>query len=172
MFCVFRFPAAGACWVLDVTTGEWHERASYGSTTWDVVDACVCYGKVFVQSSAGAVGQLSDTTYTEFGGTLRREWTYPQVYDTNRPMVHAELELIARTGDAPLSQVAHVNLEVSDDGGNTWRTQPPRELGRTGEYRHIVRWHRLGQARDRVYRMSVDDANVPVRVLDTTLRVA
>lgn len=173
LFCVFRFPTAGACWVLDVTTGEWHERQTYGETTWDVVGACHCYGKVLVQSrTTGNVGALSDTTYTEFGGTLRREWTYPQVYDTNRRIVHSELELIARTGDAPLGQVPTVLLEVSDDGGNTWLALPPRELGRTGEYKHIVRWHRLGQARDRVYRMSVDNAQVPVRVLDTTLRVA
>lgn len=173
LFCVFRFPSAGACWVFDVTTNEWHERVTYDSTTWDVVDAAHCYGKVFVQSgTTGAVGSLSDSVYTEFGGVLRREWTYPQVYDTNRRLVHAELELVARTGDAPLGQVPAVLLEVSDDGGNTWTLLPPRELGRTGEYRHLVRWSRLGQARDRVYRMSVDDATVPVRVLDTTLRMA
>lgn len=171
LWVVFRFPTAGACWVYDVTTNEWHERASYGSSTWNVADAAECYGKVFVQNSlTGEVGYLSDAVYTEFGGILRREWTYPQVYAVNQPLVHSQIELVARTGTAPIGQVPHVNLEISDDGGNTWLMLPPRELGRVGEYNHVVRWNRLGQARDRVYRMSVDDAAVPVYVTDTVLR--
>jgi hypothetical protein len=172
LLVVFRFPAAGATWVFDVTTNEWHERATYGSTTWDVVDTAQCYGKTFVQSaSTGAVGYLSDTCYTEFGDILRREWTYPQVYNVNSPVTHSQIDLVARTGTAPIGTVPHVNLEISDDGGNTWALLPPRELGRVGQYNHVVRWNRLGQARDRVYRMSVDDAAVPVYVTDTVLRV-
>jgi hypothetical protein len=136
------------------------------------VDAAECYGRVFVQNSVtGAVGYLSDTTYTEFGGPLRREWTYAQVYDVNQRRVHSQLELVARTGDAPIGVVPYVLLEISDDGGNTWTAMPPRELGRTGEYGNVIRWNRLGQARDRVYRMSIENATVPVRVTDTTLVV-
>jgi hypothetical protein len=172
LFVVFKFPSAGATWVLDVSTGEWHERASYGLTTWDVVDAVHCYGKIIVQrASTGELGTLSDTTYTEWGETLRREWTYPQVYATNRAIVHSQIELIARTGTAPQGVVPLVGLDLSDDGGNTWTTLPTRELGRVGQYRHVIRWNRLGQARDRVYRMYVDNAAVPVVVTDTTLTV-
>jgi hypothetical protein len=172
LFVVFRFPTAGATWVYDVTVNEWHERSTYGSSTWNITDSAQCYGRVFVQASdTGSIGYLSDTCYTEFGGTLRREWTYPQVYGINRPMVHGQLDLITRTGTAPIGTVPHVNLEISDDGGNTWALLPPRELGRIGEYKHVVRWNRLGQARDRVYRMSVDDAAVPVTVTDTVLVV-
>jgi len=172
LFVVFRFPEAGATWVFDITTNEWHERSTYGQSHWLISDSVECFGRVFVQSSVtGAIGYLSDTNYTEFGGILRREWTYPQVYETNRRLFHSQLELVARTGDAPSNQVPHVLLEVSNDGGNTWASMPARELGRTGQYAHRVRWNRLGSAVDRVYRMSVDDALVPVRVLDTTLEV-
>ena len=175
LWVVFSFPNAiapgiGATWVYDATVNEWHERATYGRNSWDVVDAARCYGHVYVQSaSTGAIGQVDDDCHTEFSRTLRREWTYPQVYDTNLPRTHAWLELVARTGTAPLGEVPHVHLEISDDGGNTWLALPPRELGRTGQYKHVVRWARLGQARDRVYRMSVDDARVPLYVSDTTL---
>jgi hypothetical protein len=172
LWVVFRFPTAGACWVYDVTTGEWHERQTYGSSTWNVGDAAECYGRMFVQDRVtGNIGYLSDTCYTEFDGILRRAWTYPQVYAVNSPLVHSQIDLVARTGSAPIGQVPHVNLEISDDGGNTWAMLPPRELGRIGEYNHVVRWNRLGQARDRVYRMSVDDASVPLYVTDTVLRV-
>jgi hypothetical protein len=177
LFVVFRFPNAlgtgnGACWVFDVTTSEWHERSTYGSSTWNVVDTAECYGKVFVQqASTGAIGYLSDSVYTEFGGTLRREWTYPAVYQDNVDMFHAQLELVARTGDAPIGIVPQVTLEISDDGGNTWVAMPARELGRVGQYKHLVRWNRLGVAKDRVYRCSVDNAAVPVRITGTTLQV-
>jgi len=171
LFVAFNFPSAGATWVYDCTVNEWHERATYGATALDIRDSVSCYGRVFVQqTSTGAVGYLSNETHTEFGGTLRREWTYPQVYETNRQVTHSQLEIVCRTGDAPLNQIAHINLEISDDGGNTWLLLPSRELGRTGQYEHVVRWNRLGQARDRVYRASIDDANVPVLITDTVLR--
>ncbi len=174
LFVVFNFPSAtltgGATWTFDITTNEWHERATYGETSWDMRDSVSCYGKVFVQqASTGDVGYLSNENYSEFGGTLRREWTYPQVYATNRQVTHSQLELVVAV-DTPNGLVPHVNMEYSNDGGKTWALLPMRELGRIGEYRNVIRWNRLGQARDRVYRGSVDDAAVPVRVTDTTLR--
>jgi len=173
LMVTFRFPEAGATWVLDVTTGEWHERESFGAAYWKVVDTAECYGKVFVQASdTGAVGYLSDTYYTEFGSTLRRSWTYPQVYATNKRLFHSQLELVARTGDAPSGEEPQVLLDISDDGGNTWRAMPSRKLGRTGQHAKVVRWSALGSARDRVYRMSLDDSRVPLNVLDTTLEVS
>jgi hypothetical protein len=170
LMVVFRFPAAGATWVFDCTTGEWHERASYNRQDWDVVDTAECYGKVFVQqASTGAIGYLSDSTYTEFGATLRREWTYPQVYDANRRLRFSRLEVIARTGDAPIGVAPEIGLDISNDGGNTWRTLPPRAMGLTGDYGRVIRWNRLGAARDRVFRCFVDSVATPVRITDTQL---
>lgn len=168
----FRFPAEGACWVLDATTGEWHERQTYGESDWLTSAAVTRYGKTLVQhATTGAIGYLSDTSYTEFGGILRREWTYPAVYDGNRRLFHGELEIVLRTGDAPIGTTAYVMLEYSDDGGNTWVAMPQKALGNVGEYAQRVRWHRLGSSRDRVYRASVSAA-VPVHVLDTQLQVS
>jgi hypothetical protein len=171
LWVVFKFPSAGATWVFDVTTGEWHERATYGLNYWNVTDCVQCYGKSFVQSGDGKVGYLSDTVYTEFGNILRREWTYPQVYETNRRLFHSQLELVALTGTAPIGENPVVQLDISDDGGNTWTALPSRSLGRYGEHKHIIRWNRLGQARDRVYRVSVDSDAVPVHITDTLLEV-
>jgi hypothetical protein len=171
IFVVFRFPSAGACWVYDVTANEWHERATYGEDDWLISDAAQCHGRVYVQhATTGAVGYLDDETYTEFGGILRREWTYPQVYGANKYLFHGALEVVARTGDAPINVTPYIHLEISNDGGNTWQELPRRELGLVGEYSQRIRWSRLGAARDRVYRMSVADA-VPLRILGTELEV-
>jgi hypothetical protein len=177
LFAVFKFPTAGATWVLDVTTGEWHERETYGSSTWNIVDAVHCYGKVFVQSSTtGAVGELSDTTYTEFGGILRREVTFPTIYQGSQRLYHNQLDLMLRTGDAPVGVTPTIQMDLSDDGGNTWaslaaRSLSPLSVGQVGDYRRVVRFTRLGMARDRVYRTAVSDA-VPFHLLDSQLTVA
>jgi hypothetical protein len=132
------------------------------------VDAAELNGRVYVQNTDGSVGYLSDAV-TEFGGTQLYRWSYQNVAAPRR-VFHGSLELSMRTGDVQVGVTPYADLEISDDGGNTWNLLPPRELGRIGEYKHVVRWNRLGQARDRVYRMSVDDAAVPVYVTDTVLR--
>lgn len=169
-FVVFRFPSAGACWVFDAATGEWHEAETYGAGDWFVVDVAECYGKVWVQHVDGRIGYLSDSAYTDFGETLRREWTYQGVTSGNVRQFHAMLDMICRTGDAPVGVVPYVQLEYSDDGGNRWRALPRRELGRIGEYARTVRWAALGTARNRVYRAAVSDP-VPLHLLETRLDV-
>lgn len=172
LFVAFRFPSAGACWVFDITTGEWHERSTYSENDWLVTDMAHCYGHVYAQhATTGAIGQLEDDVYTEFGGILRREWTFPQVYGNNRRLFHSNLEIIMRTGDAPIGTTPYVHLDISNDGGNTWAALPRREIGNVGEYAQRIIWQRLGSARDRVYRMYVSDA-VPMRVLSAELTVS
>jgi hypothetical protein len=174
LFVVFKFPSAGATWTLDVTTGQWHERQSYLSSTWNIVDAVHCYGKVFVQSSVtGEIGYLSDSEWTEFGGVLRREITYPSVYDAQSRLFHDQLDIVMKTGGAPVGVVPTVQLDISDDGGNTFTSLPSRSLdplpaGVTGDYRRVVRFTRLGMARDRVYRIAQSE-NAPFIVTDTQL---
>jgi hypothetical protein len=166
VFVVFRF--AEGTWVLDATTGEWHERESYGSPGWDVCSAVHCYGKVWVQHENGSIGYLSDGANDEFGQILRRAVSFPSVYDQDRRITHSEFEAVFATGSVGAGLTPYIDLEISDDGGNNWQFMPRRELGRTGEYRRVVRWHRLGQARDRVYRLSVSDP-VPFQLLDAKL---
>ncbi len=61
-----------------------------------------------------------------------------------------------------------MQLDISDDGGETWHSLPSRDMGLIGEYRKVIRWNRMGQARDRVYRCRVSEA-APFHLLDTDL---
>lgn len=173
-FVVYRFPTAGACWVYDVTTGEWHERQSYGYDGWNVSGICEFQGSVVVQNSlTGALGTFSDSTYTEFGGVQRASWTYQPVYNEQRRMQHSLLEIVPETGVGLVTGQGSdplLTLEISNDSGRTWLTLPTRSLGEQGRYHDRVRWHRLGQSRSRVYRASISDP-VPLTVLDTVLEV-
>ena len=173
LWIVFRFPTAGRAWVYDVSTNEWHERESYLSLPWRVCAAAEWEGVTYVQNAdTGSVGILDAATFTEWGETLRGEWTYQSVYGGGRRMFHEELELGADMGVGLATGQGSdplVTLQVSDDAGKTWRTFPMRFMGRMGEYGRRIRWHRLGSASRRVYRMAVSDP-VPVTITDTQLR--
>lgn len=169
---VFRFPTAGETWVFDVTTSEWHERKTYGYSGWNVSGMVECYGKVLVQDSvSGAIGSLSNSTYTEFGEIQRAEWTYQNIYGENHRIPHSSLEIVCETGVGLATGQGsdpQLTLEISNDGGRTWTTLPTKTIGAQGKYKTRVRWHRLGASRDRVYRCSISDP-IQLSVTDTIL---
>lgn len=171
---VFRFPTAGATWVFDITTGEWHERQTYYYADWRVSGFAECYGKTWVQDSVtGAIGYLSNDTCTEFGGIQRAEWTYQNVYRERKRQFHTSLEIVADVGVGLLygqGSDPRLTLELSNDGGVTWTALPTETLGAQGEYGTRVIWNRLGMSPDRVYRCSISDP-VPLSVHDTVLEL-
>lgn len=160
-FCyVLNFPTAGATWVYDIGVNEWHERQSYPDLGWLVVDAAHLNGNVYVQNrSTGNVGILDPDTHTEFGETMRREWTYGTAYSTNSRVLHRRFEVVAEMGVGVPTE-PELALEWSNDGGRTWVAGPSRTLGAEGTRGRAV-WHRLGAARDRVYRCRCSE---PVRI--------
>lgn len=55
-----------------------------------------------------------------------------------------------------------VILQVSRDGGFTFGSEEARSLGRSGEFKNMVFWDRLGVARNAVFRIVISD---PVKVV-------
>jgi hypothetical protein len=158
----FRFPTEQRHFVLDVTTGEWHERET------DIIDAVIFNGRVYAQHADGSVGRMDDNVYTEFGQNIRREITFPPVYSGQARQFLGQIDFVMRTGDAPANVVPYLTLEVSNDGGNLWHAFSIKELGRTGEYAKVIRWTRLGSGRDMVFRLSTDSP-VPFHLVDAQL---
>jgi hypothetical protein len=157
----FAFPTEGKTWVFCVNSGEWYEQ------DYRYVAAINHDGKVWVQAEDGTVGYLANVP-TVFGTSLIREVTTGHTFAGNDRVFVAQLDAILRSGDADAGLVPMVQLDVSYDGGNTWTSFPARELGRMGGYRHVVRWTRLGTARDIVVRLRVSDA-VPFALMGIEL---
>jgi hypothetical protein len=168
VFVTFSFPTENRTFVLNVTTGEWSERESYHRLAWDVVSVATFNGKVYAQHKDGSVGVMQDSAYTEFGEAFRREITFPPVYSGNARQALSQFDAIMRTGDAPIGLDPMLTLEISHDGGNQWLSLPPRSMGQFGEYRRVIRWNRLGQGRDVVFRLSTADA-VPYHLVSAEL---
>ena len=63
-----------------------------------------------------------------------------------------------------------LTLEVSDDGGSTFRAMPLRHLGLTGKRQSRAVWYNLGMSRDRVYQFRLSDP-VELWATDAVLNV-
>lgn len=179
LFVAFTFASAGRTLVVDFTTGEWHERESMSAAgvshgSWRVQAIASAYGKVFVGDRlSGKIGILDPDTFDEWGDPQVMEWTYAPVYARGLHASHRKFELGFTGGQGTATgqgQNPKLTLFVSDDGGNTWRARPVKELGVMGAYEQVVRYDNLGESKNRVYRCQMSD---PVRMfaLDTQLDV-
>jgi hypothetical protein len=80
------FPTANASWVLDLSTGFWHERESWDQNNnsygrWRGNCCLTAFGKVLIGDAySGAIGYLDANTFTEFGNTMRAIMTSPPIH--------------------------------------------------------------------------------------------
>jgi hypothetical protein len=175
-FIAWTLPNGGRTLVYDMNTQEWHERESRIATVsigrWRPAFIAQAWGKQIVgDSQSGKIGVLDANTFEEWGEPQRMEWTYPNVYAPGRGVAHRRLEIGMAAGQGTATgqgQNPLLTLYVSDDGGNTFRARPTREIGRMGEYRRRIQYSNCGMSADRVYRCAVSDPARTV-VLDTNL---
>src|SRR6185295_78154 len=136
VFYVLTFPTERHTWVFDANTQEWHERESYGQGRWRPCAAVFAYQKWYVQDfETGKVGTLDQNTYGEWDQPLVASATFPDVYNNGELIAHNSLEIMFETGAAAPGANPQATLQVSDDGGRTWRTKATKSLGRIGRYK-------------------------------------
>ncbi len=169
---VLTFPEGA--WCLDLTTNLWHERETFGKTTWDIGSMEHAFGVDLVGSSIGnAIGELSPTTYDEFSVTQRAEWTYQPIYAEQTSAFHDRLEMVFEPGvglTTGQGSDPEIMLQYSDDGGITWNSLPNKKLGKIGKYGNRVVWSAIGSTSQRVYRGAVSDP-VKLTLVDTIIEV-
>jgi hypothetical protein len=160
-FAVFTFPSAGFTIAYDAATGLWHERETRDLGYWGPCCYAVCYGKHIVGvSQSGALLSLDLDTFDENGETIIRTATSGVTGDGSVRMPHPLLEMDVETGvglTTGQGSDPQLMLQYSDDGGRTWSNERWASMGAIGEYRKRVRFHRLGSAYQRVYRITTSD---------------
>jgi hypothetical protein len=154
--------------VYDPDTAQWHTRSSVNFSKWAIS------GAINIFSSGAIIGysgkqfhSLSIDNLTENGTRIRREAVSLPVNNTvNRIRIH-EVQLDMETGH---DTNARVLLQLSKDSGATWSNEIEAGTGNVGEQRTRVRWLRLGQTRDAIFKIVITDA-IPIRILGLWARI-
>jgi hypothetical protein len=172
-FYVLTFPTAGKTWVYDTVYEFWHEWSSYiTSNTYGRhrINCCVRLGVNWVigDYDNGTIYKLDMTCFTDNTYLIKRQRTGQVINkDMNRVICHA-LEVDMEKGVGINTIVItdpgydpQVILTWSDDSGHTWSTAHTKSFGKYQDYKKSVIWRSLGQARNRVYRLTITE---PVKV--------
>jgi len=164
-FYCLVFPTEGKTWCYDVVTGAWHERASFENgefVRWRVNCHAYFEGKHIVGDyQNGRLYEMSLDFFDEAGQPLKslRSWRHQN--NEKKRVFYSCLELDCETGIGLDGSVQGSDpqwvLRFSNDGGFTWSNEKWKSAGKIGEYSSRVRWWRLGEARDRVWEVSITD---------------
>lgn len=152
-------------WVLDLTTAEWHERASHNAPRWRVSQSVKAFGRWLVGDTHGTgLLEVREDAFDEAGDPLRmRIESLPGAGFPQRLQIpRADFDFVLGTGrlsaDATIRD-PRVLISWSDDGGATWSNPLSRALGRQGETRTRITVLRTGltSPQGRLWRLDVSD---------------
>ena len=166
-FYVMNFQQGNRTLVYDVITGLWHERGYFNPVSGKndlgrANCATLWQGKVMVGDwTNNNIYELDLDTYTDNGNTILRYRQGPHHHYDRKRLFFKEFELDLERGIGLVTGQGSrptVMLQSSNDGGYTWTPAVGQvSAGGIGEYQARVRFLRLGQSRDRVFRVSMTD---------------
>lgn len=162
------FALPNTCLVIDTITGRWHERKSKnvdGIIRYRVNSVCQAYSKVLVGDSlSGNIGYLNPDSYTEYGNAIIRIVATQPFQNNMQSFKLPKIELTTESGVGNSDVVEPlITMEISHDGGKTYKDSRARKLGKIGEYTRRAIWRRNGRvARFAVLRFTLSDAVKPV----------
>lgn len=169
------FPTEDRTFELIVEGGFWVERKSPGIGRHRAAGhGYIGNTNVMADYADGSYYEHDFDTFTDDGEEIERIRRAPVIQKGNDDrMLHHELivefeagvGLVTGQGADPQAM-----LRYSDDGGHTWSSEMWRSIGKIGQYGYRSRWSKLGQARDRIYEVTVTDP-VDVTISNAYARV-
>ena len=170
-FYILSFPTANRTFCFDLASQEWHERGYWNDPLGQfdchrAYTSAFCFDKVYVgDRELGKIYELSLDTYTDDGAIVRRVRTGSHIHEDRKRVSFKSFELDVERGQGLDGQTSdygtgkdpQVMLQWSDDGGMTWGNEYWKSLGKIGEYKKRIIWHRLGMSRDRMFRVTTSD---------------
>lgn len=165
-FYILTFPTADVTWVYDLTSDMWHKRAwmdNNGVLHRHRANCCALFqGQVIVGDwQNGNLYQFSQGTYTDNGQPIKSLRRAKHTTADLKRIFFNSLQLQFQPGvGAPGSALGsnpQAALRWSDDGGFTWSNEHWQSLGKIGAYKNRALWRQLGQARDRIFEVSITD---------------
>lgn len=169
-FWVITFPTADATWVYDVTTKLWHERAWLSGETLHRHRSrghAYVFGKHLVGDwETGTIYEMGLGLGSDAGADIRRIRTAPYISEEEARIFYHRLQL-----DLQADQNISVSLDFSNNSARIWSTARTLTTGpgdEDGEQRAI--WRRLGEARHRVFRVTITSDEVDLALLNAHVK--
>lgn len=148
-------------WVLDLSTQKWHQRRSYGDVRW-IGDQAVWFNGHWIVADYrnGLLYTLNADDYTEDGAEFTLElWckhthAFPNAFMADQ----LNLDVISGAGlegGAIEDTDPQITVDVSDDGGKTFKAERRAPIGRQGDFGRLVslnQWGRVAQ-KGRIWRI-------------------
>jgi len=155
-FYCLTFPSANATWVYDLSTGLWHERGVWDTSTgsydfWGPRSHCYAFGKHIVGNREDGILCDMDTEHTEEcnGSLIRRLRIPPPLWlGPGRRMFVSRLQLLMQPGLGTSSGQGVdpvVSLRTSTDL-RTWSNPQSASAGAMGQYSTPIYWTRLASS--------------------------
>ena len=158
-FYAIVFPTANKGWLYDVGTkqlNEWNWIDNDGNFNRPRANCCMFANGVNLVGDweNGQLLQLSLDVYLDNGQPIVCVRTFPHMNDNNQRVTTLNFEADMQVGTAAEGDDPQVSLSWSDDKGVSYGNPVTQSLGKIGETLTVPMWNRLGQARDRVYKLS------------------
>ena len=169
-FYALVFPTASKGWLYDLKTEQWSE--------WNWIDengqflrprANCC---MFVNGlnlvgdwENGNLLVLDIDTGTDYTndlptGPIVKVRTFPHMTDNNDKVTYLSFDADMQVGTITDDSDPQVSLSWSDNKGVSYGNPVMQSMGKIGEYLTTISWNRLGEARDRVFKLGWSTANV------------
>jgi hypothetical protein len=161
-FAVFTSPGEWT-WELNLSTGAWNEKASYGRDDWRGRKSVFAFDRWLIGDDlTGKLAAIDSTYKKEYNDALI--WTLRSGPNPGYPVQEGlEFDLTAALGNAmgldPIETDPVAMIRYSCDGGYTWSAQLTRSLGKQGQGDRRAILNRIGmlKAKGLVVEISISD---------------
>jgi hypothetical protein len=161
-FAAFTSPGEWT-WELNLSTGAWDEKASYGRDDWRGRKSVFAFNRWLIgDDETGKLAAIDSTYKKEYADALI--WLVrsgPNAQYNTRDGLEFDITaaLGNAAGDDPIETDPVVMIRYSVDGGYTWSSQLTRALGQQGQADRRVIINRLGmlKAKGLVVEVSISD---------------
>ena len=157
----YMLTVGGLTLCFDAATRLWHKRSHLDLGRHAGTSYARFASKHLIGTDEGQVLEMSTSLYADYDAPL------VSIVDTGN--IHAgrrKVRMMPFEAEVEAGHGATWSLAWSDNGGKTYSSWHTATAGAVGDHGARLRWHRLGAARDRRFRLSTSD-NAPRALLST-----
>lgn len=141
-------------WVLNTSTGWWHEKAKYLGLRSRVAGSVYAFNKWLTgDTDSGNMLEITKAAQLDVDKPITTQvWSNPvQKYPANIRVPSIWIDMTLGVGDAegedPIATDPDIEVDWSDDGGQTFSTPRIRKIGRQAEAKTRVRMNQCGRSK-------------------------